>query len=119
MGLAASVLALTTVGGLATTAYLHQRQARAAQVELALNETTLLHDQARRTPDDLGRWQAAGRPSSAWKWHSAMTAIRRRSSGSATCAARSRPASPPRAATASGWTRWPRSAAGIWASSPA
>ncbi len=59
VGLAASVLALTTVGGLATTAYLHQRQARAAQVELELNETTLLHDQARKAPDDLGRWQAA------------------------------------------------------------
>ena len=59
MGLAASVLALTTVGGLATTAYLHQRQARAAQVELALNETTLLHNQALKTPDDLSRWQAA------------------------------------------------------------
>ena len=60
VGLAASVLALTTVGGLATTAYLHQRQARAAQVELALNETTLLHNQALKAPDDLGRWQAAG-----------------------------------------------------------
>ena len=59
MGLAASVLALTTVGGLATTAYLHQRQARAAQVELALNETTLLHNQALKAPDDLSRWQAA------------------------------------------------------------
>ena len=57
MGLAASVLALTTVGGLATTAYLHQRQARAAQVELALNETTLLHDQALKAPGDLGRWK--------------------------------------------------------------
>ena len=59
VGLAASVLALTTVGGLATTAYLHQRQARAAQVELALNETTLLHNQALKAPDDLSRWQAA------------------------------------------------------------
>ena len=107
VGLAASVLALTTVGGLATTAYLHQRQARAAQVELALNETTLLHNQALKAPDDLGRWQAAGRRSSAWRWPSAMTATRRPGSGSATCAARSRPASRPRAATASCWTRWP------------
>jgi serine/threonine-protein kinase len=57
--LAASVLALTTVGGLVTTAYLHQRQARAAQVELALNETTLLRNQALKAPDDLSRWQAA------------------------------------------------------------
>src|SRR5262249_9360155 len=59
VGLAASVLALTAVGGLATPAYLHQRQARAAQVGLALNEATLLRDQARKAPDDLGRWQAA------------------------------------------------------------
>ncbi len=60
VGLAASVLALTTVGGLAITAYLHQRQARAAQVELALNETTLLHNQALKAPEDLSRWHAAG-----------------------------------------------------------
>jgi serine/threonine-protein kinase len=59
VGLAASVLALTTVGGLATAAYVHQRQARAAQVALALNETTLLHNQALKAPDDFGRWQAA------------------------------------------------------------
>ncbi len=59
MGLAASILALTTVGGLATTAYLHQRQARAAQVNLALNETTLLRNQALKAPDNLSRWHAA------------------------------------------------------------
>jgi serine/threonine-protein kinase len=59
VGLAASVLALTTVGGLATMAYLHQRQARAAQVELALNETTLLREQALEAPENLNRWQAA------------------------------------------------------------
>jgi tetratricopeptide (TPR) repeat protein len=59
VGLAASVLALTTVGGLAATAYLHQRQARAARVELALNETTLLRNQALQAPDDLSRWQVA------------------------------------------------------------
>jgi serine/threonine-protein kinase len=59
VGLAASVLVLTTVGGLATTAYLHQRQARAAQAERALNEMTLLRDQALKAPDDLNRWQAA------------------------------------------------------------
>jgi tetratricopeptide (TPR) repeat protein len=59
VGLAASVLALTTVGGLAIAAYLHQRQARAAQVELALNETTLLHNQAQEAPEDLSRWLAA------------------------------------------------------------
>jgi tetratricopeptide (TPR) repeat protein len=59
VGLAASVLALTTVGGLATVAYLHQRQARTAQVERALNEMTLLHDQASKAPEDLSRWQTA------------------------------------------------------------
>jgi tetratricopeptide (TPR) repeat protein len=59
VGLAASILMLTIVGGLATTAYLHRRQARVAQVELALNETTLLHDQALKEPDNLSRWQAA------------------------------------------------------------
>ncbi len=59
LGLAASILALTTVGGLAASAYVHHRQARAAQAELALNETTLLRDQALQAPDDLGRWQAA------------------------------------------------------------
>ncbi len=59
VALAASVLALATVVGLAGTAYLHQRQARAAQVELALSETTLLHNQALEEPEDLIRWQAA------------------------------------------------------------
>ena len=59
VGLAASVLALATVGGLAAAAYLHQRQARAAQVELALNEATLLRNQSLQAPDDLNRWQAA------------------------------------------------------------
>jgi serine/threonine-protein kinase len=59
VGLAASVLALTTVVGLATSAYLQERQARAAQVELALNETMLLRDQALKSPDDLARWQVA------------------------------------------------------------
>jgi serine/threonine-protein kinase len=57
--LAASVLALMAVGGLATTAYLHQRQARAARVERALNEMTLLYQQALEAPDELGRWQRA------------------------------------------------------------
>jgi eukaryotic-like serine/threonine-protein kinase len=60
VGLAISVLALTTVGGLATSAYLHQRQARVARVELALNEATLLRDQALELPAELGRWLAAG-----------------------------------------------------------
>jgi len=60
VGLAASVLALTIVGGLAITTSLHQRQARAAQVELALNEATLLHDQALKAPEEISRWQAAG-----------------------------------------------------------
>jgi serine/threonine-protein kinase len=59
VSLAASVLVFTIVGGFAATAYLHQRQARAAQVELALNETTLLRNQALKAPNDLRRWEAA------------------------------------------------------------
>jgi tetratricopeptide (TPR) repeat protein len=59
VGLAASVLVLTTAGSLATWAYLNQRQARAAQTERALNEMTLLRNQAFEAPDDLSRWQAA------------------------------------------------------------
>jgi tetratricopeptide (TPR) repeat protein len=59
VALAASVLALAIVVGLAATAYLHQRQSRAAQVELALSETTLLRNQALEASEDLIRWQAA------------------------------------------------------------
>ena len=83
MGLAASVLALTTVGGLATAAYLHQPH-RAAQVELALNETTLLHNQALKAPRTSAAGTRCGRRSSEWMWPSAMMATLRPGSGSAT-----------------------------------
>jgi serine/threonine-protein kinase len=59
VGLAASVLALTTFGGLTMTYALQQRQARAGRIELALKEATLLRDQARANPDDPARWPAA------------------------------------------------------------
>jgi serine/threonine-protein kinase len=59
VGLAASILALTTIGGLGTTAFLHQRQAHAARLALNLKEATLLRDQAREAAGDLDRWQAA------------------------------------------------------------
>ena len=58
MGLAASVLALTTVGGLAITAYLHHARPGQPRSNCALNEATLLHNQALKEPDNC--WQAAG-----------------------------------------------------------
>ena len=63
MGLAASVLALTTfVGGLATAAYLHQRCPGRSSPGRAggTNETTLLHEPGPdgQRPDDLSRWQS-------------------------------------------------------------
>ena len=59
VGLAAAVLALTTLGGLSTTYYLQQRQARAAAVERVLGEAITLRDQASDHPDDPARWQVA------------------------------------------------------------
>jgi serine/threonine-protein kinase len=59
VGLAAAVLALTTVGGLSTTYYLQQKQAHAAAVARILGEATTLRDQARADPDDPARWHAA------------------------------------------------------------
>src|SRR5262249_3653682 len=49
----------TTFAGIGTTLYLQQRQARAARVDLALSEATLLRDQARAAGADLERWDAA------------------------------------------------------------
>jgi serine/threonine-protein kinase len=57
--LAASVLALTTLGGLSTAYYLRQRQARAAAVERVVGQTETLLNQAREQPEDLSRWQVA------------------------------------------------------------
>ena len=59
VGLAASLLALTTAGGLGTTYYLQQRQAHAAAVEQVLTRASLLRDQARENADDLARWRIA------------------------------------------------------------
>jgi serine/threonine-protein kinase len=56
---AASLLALSTTCGLGFTYWLHQRQAGAARVALALKEATLLRDQAIEIPDDPTRWPAA------------------------------------------------------------
>src|SRR5205823_7836855 len=57
LGLAASVLALTTLGGLGTAYYLQQRQARAAAVDRILGQATALRGQALAHPDDPARWQ--------------------------------------------------------------
>ena len=59
VGLAAAVLALTTVGGLSTTYYLQQKQARITAVARILGEATTLRDQARAHADDPARWQVA------------------------------------------------------------
>jgi len=57
--IAASLLTLTTAGGLGFTYVLEQRQAGQARAALALKEATLLRDQAVAYPDDATRWPAA------------------------------------------------------------
>jgi serine/threonine-protein kinase len=59
LGLAASILALTTIGGLSSAYLLQQRQARAARVARQLAEATLLRDQARERPDQVAGWERA------------------------------------------------------------
>jgi eukaryotic-like serine/threonine-protein kinase len=59
VGLAAAVLALSTVGGLSFAFQLQQRQARAAVRAEALGEATTLRNLALARPDDLARWQSA------------------------------------------------------------
>src|SRR5262249_43716911 len=59
LALAASILALTILGGLGLAESFRQRQARAARVELALNEAALLHNQAEAAEGDPARWAAA------------------------------------------------------------
>jgi serine/threonine-protein kinase len=61
VGLAASLLALSVVGGLSFTFWTQQRQAREARVALAWKEATLLRDQATRAPEDVARWEAAAK----------------------------------------------------------
>jgi serine/threonine-protein kinase len=59
LGMAASVLTLTTVAALAFTYWSHEREARAARAELVLREASLLRDQAAAVPDDAARWAQA------------------------------------------------------------
>jgi len=61
LGLAASVLVLSVVGGLSFTYWVQQRQARKARAELALNEATVLRNQALEGPDDVSKWEAAAK----------------------------------------------------------
>jgi eukaryotic-like serine/threonine-protein kinase len=60
LGLAASLLALLTLSGLAFTYELHRRQARAARADRLLAEAALLRDQARAQPEEVDRWRRAG-----------------------------------------------------------
>jgi serine/threonine-protein kinase len=66
LALAASVLALTTLGGLSTTYYLqqraeraHQRAEQAAAVDRVVGQAATLRDQAKANPEDVSRWQVA------------------------------------------------------------
>jgi eukaryotic-like serine/threonine-protein kinase len=59
LGLAASLLAFTTLGGLSATHYLQQKQARAATLDRIVGQTVTLRDQAVLHPEDLARWQVA------------------------------------------------------------
>ncbi|MGP0067865.1 MAG: protein kinase domain-containing protein [Isosphaeraceae bacterium] len=58
--LAASIVALVLVVGGGLSAFVYQRQAWRARVDVALRDAELLRDQAADDPDgDPGRWQAA------------------------------------------------------------
>jgi Protein kinase domain len=66
LGLAASVLALSTLGGLSTTCYLQPRAERArlraeraAAVDRVVGQAETLRNQARANPEDLARWEVA------------------------------------------------------------
>ena len=59
LALAASLLALTTLGGLGTTYYLQQRAARAAAGQRVIDQVTTLHKQAIEHPEEIGRWEIA------------------------------------------------------------
>jgi tetratricopeptide (TPR) repeat protein len=59
LGLAASLLALVGLGGLATAYEVNRRQALAARSDRLLAEAVLLRDQARAQPEDVGRWRRA------------------------------------------------------------
>ncbi len=59
LALAASVLALTTMGGLSTTYYLQQRQAKAAAGQRVIDRVTTLQGQALANPEEIPRWEIA------------------------------------------------------------
>ena len=59
LALAASVLALTTLGGLSTTYYLQQRAAQAAAGQRVIDQVTTLHGQALANPEEIQRWEIA------------------------------------------------------------
>ncbi|MFI5460455.1 MAG: tetratricopeptide repeat protein [Isosphaerales bacterium] len=59
LALAASVLALTTLGGLSTMSYLQQRQARAAAGQRVVDQVTTLRAQALAQPEEIQRWELA------------------------------------------------------------
>jgi serine/threonine-protein kinase len=56
-GLAASLLAMTTLGGATFTYVLHQRQASTAALDRLAGRSAALLDQARAQPDDAARWR--------------------------------------------------------------
>ena len=59
LALAASVLALSTLGGLSTTYYLQQRAAQAAAGQRVIDQVTTLHGQALANPEEIQRWEIA------------------------------------------------------------
>ena len=59
LALAASILALTTLGGLSTTYYLQQRAAQVAAGERVIDQVTTLQGQALAQPEDIQRWEVA------------------------------------------------------------
>ncbi len=59
LGLAASVLAITTMGGLGVLYEQRQRSARAATVAKLIGEASTFRDLARANPEDMARWQSA------------------------------------------------------------
>ncbi len=59
LALAASVLALTTLGGLSTTYYLQQRAAHIAAGQRIFDQVSTLHRQALEHPEEIQRWEVA------------------------------------------------------------
>ncbi len=59
LALAASVLALTTLGGLSMTYYVQERAAQAAAGHRVIDQVTTLQGQALDHPEDFQRWEIA------------------------------------------------------------